>query len=97
MLAKLLQIDWVNDLDMLNSPTLIALVGSGQFFDGADDLCIGGVTNSMNSGLEAVHGRADHEVADFCACQKLETRLPSGVSIRFFQPRAAAAQGSVEI
>ena len=95
--SKLLQIGGINDLDMFNPPALITLVGFGQFLNRADDFRIGGVANGMNGGLEAVHGCADHEVSDFRARQKLETRLPSGIGIRFFQPRPTAAQGTIEI
>jgi hypothetical protein len=97
MLAKLLQIGWINNLDVFNPPALITLVDFGQFLNRAYDFRIGGVTNGVNSGLKAVHGCADHEVSDFRARQKLETRLPSGISIRPFQPRPPAAQGTIKI
>ena len=97
MLAKPLQVGGVDNLDMLDAPTLVALICRRQFLDCADNLGIGRITNGVDCGLEPVHRRPDHEVADFRACQKLQSGLSRCIRIWFFQPCASAAQSAVKI
>ena len=95
MLAELLQIDRIDNLYMLDPPALIALISFGKLLDRADDLRIGRIANGVDSGLEAVHRRAHHQIADFSAGEELQASLARGVGIWLFEPSASAAQCAI--